>query len=187
MNFSDTTIFWTNDDSVESLKKLIEVSNRFNWQCIEFFFPVRGAVLLGEMVHVDYRQQNDGGGIYNLNSVYGKGIVNAYIKAEQQNWAGTVVDQRIMDFLDEKEIFAEDFFSDYVKRYKVPYKEAVTIDEEEFVFCLVKGKLNEEAFKNYSNGIKENFAAHGKDVSHPGVKIKLKNTLDYLQSFRESI
>ena len=39
INFSDTVVFWTNDDSNESLKELLDVSYKFNWQAVDFFFP----------------------------------------------------------------------------------------------------------------------------------------------------
>ena len=104
INFSDTVIFWTIDDSIDSLYELIEVTHKFNWQTNIYFFPARGAIHYGEIEHVDYRQLNQGGGVYNINSIFGKGMVEAYQKAEQQDWAGTVIDQSIIEFLKKKKI-----------------------------------------------------------------------------------
>lgn len=183
INFSDTIIFWTNNNTIESLKEIIEVAYKLNWQAINFFFPVRGALFYGEIIHADHRQYNVGGGKYNTNSVFGRGIVEAYIKAESQNWAGSVIDQSIINFLTENNIEPSSYLSDYAKQYKIPYKTGITVKNNEFAFRLVKGNLNEESHKNLRNSIKSNFADHKKDVFEPSVKIKLENTLQYLQSF----
>lgn len=185
INFSDTIIFWTNDNTIESLKEITEVAYKFNWQSINYFFPVRGSLSYGEIIHADYRQCNDGGGKYNINSVFGKAIVEAHIKAESQDWAGSVIDQSIIDFLIENDLEPISYLSDYATQYKIPYKTNIKIMESEFAFRLVKGSLNEEAYKNYSNSIERNFADHKKDISDPRVKLKLKNTLEYLRSFKD--
>ncbi len=152
---------------------------------LTIFFPVRGALSYGEIIHADYRQCNDGGGKYNINSVFGKAIVEAHIKAESQDWAGSVIDQSIIDFLIENDLEPISYLSDYATQYKIPYKTNIKIMESEFAFRLVKGSLNEEAYKNYSNSIERNFADHKKDISDPRVKLKLKNTLEYLRSFKD--
>lgn len=38
INFSDTVVFWTNDDSIQSLSEILEVAYKFNWQATTFFF-----------------------------------------------------------------------------------------------------------------------------------------------------
>lgn len=184
-NFSDTVIFWSNDDSIESLKEIIEVTYSFNQEAINYLFPVRGTILYGEIVHVDFRQANEGGGVYNINSIFGKGMVEAHLKTEQQNWAGTVIDQSIIKFLNENDNNPSDFLFKYAKRYKIPYKPGIEITDEEFAFCLVKNKLNKTAYENFKSGIEENFSNHNKKISSPNAKIKLENTLLYLKSFRD--
>lgn len=183
INFSDTIIFWTNDKTIESLKEITEVAYKFNWQAIKLSFPVRGALLYGEIIHADHRQNNVGGGKYNINSVFGRGIVEAHIKAESQDWAGSVIDQSVINYLIENNLEPTSFLSDYAKQYKIPYKTGIPIKNNEFAFRLVKGNLNEEAHKNLKNSIERNFADHKKDISEPSVKIKLENTLEYIKSF----
>lgn len=183
INFSDTIIFWTNDNTIESLKEITEVAYKFNWQAINFFFPVRGSLLYGEIIHADHRQYNVGGGKYNINSVFGRGIVEAHIKAESQDWAGSVIDQSVINYLIENNLEPTSFLSDYAKQYKIPYKTGIPIKNNEFAFRLVKGNLNGVGHKNLKNSIKRNFADHKKDISEPSVKIKLENTLEYIKSF----
>ena len=37
LNVSDTIIFWTFDDSIESLEELLIIANEFNWRQIKIF------------------------------------------------------------------------------------------------------------------------------------------------------
>lgn len=185
INFSDTIVFWTNDDSEESLQELLQVSHKFNWQAIDFFFPARGSVVYGELEYIDYKQHNDGGGIYNINSVYGKGLVKAHLKAEGQNWAGTVLDESLIDELTNRGLEPEKYLEKYAKKYKVPYKNGVDLPEE-FVYRIITGSLNDEALKNYKRGIEENFGNHKKSLDNPGVQEKLANTIKFLESFHEN-
>lgn len=183
LNFSDTIVFWTNDDSIESLNELLIVSHTFNWQAIDYFFPVRGSVVYGEIMHIDFRQPNGGGGVYNINSLFGKGLVKAHQKAESQNWAGTVIDGSIIDILQARQITPAEFLEPYAKKYKVPYKNGIDIADE-YVFWITKGKLNDEAFKNIKSNIEKNFADHNKSIDDIRTKEKLDNTIKYLESFR---
>jgi len=182
INFSDTVIFWTNDETEQSLIELLQVSNMFNLQSIDFCFPVRGSVVYGELLYVSFKQSNGGGGLYNINSVFGKGLVKAHLKANGQNWAGTVLDESFIDELKNRGYNLDEFLSPYAKKYKVPYKNGVDLPEE-FVYNIIQGTLNDEALKNYGNGIKDNFAAYNKSVDSAGVQEKIKNTLRFLESY----
>ncbi|MCQ6957721.1 hypothetical protein [Mucilaginibacter aquariorum] len=183
MNFSDTVVFWTNDDSEESLREILRVAFTFNYHCIEFTFPLKGAIVYGEVTHVDFRQQNGGGGIYNINSFYGKGIIEAYLKAERQHWAGTVIDSSVIEEIISKELNPEEILKEVAKKYMVPYKEPIESQEEEYALRLVKGDLPEAAFQNVSKQIARNFGEYNKSVEHHTVQQKLANTITYLKSF----
>lgn len=185
INFSDTVIFWTKDDSEESLTELLSVSHTFNWQAIVYFFPVRGSIVYGELFHVDFKQPNGGGGLYNINSVIGKGIVSAHLKANSQNWAGTVLDKSLIDELLRRGLNPDEYLSPYAKKYKVPYKNGIDLPEE-FVYCIIKGILNDDAYKNRKEGIERNFSDHNKSLDDPSALDKLKNTIKYLNSFRSN-
>ena len=177
-------VFWTNDASTESLIELLRVAHKFNWQAIDFFFPARGAIVFGDIIHADFRQKNEAGGMYNLNSIYGKGLVNAHLKTENQDWAGSVIDQSVINVLLARDINPDEFLKEYAKKYKIPYKLGFELDEDEFALNIITGDLNDEAFKNYSADIEENFAKHNKSIENPGVKRKMKNTIKFLESFK---
>lgn len=182
INFSDTVIFFTNDTTDSSLEEILKVAHTFNWTAIDYCFPVRGSIVLGEMIYVDYKKNNQKGGIYNINSVFGKGLVNAYLKADSQDWAGTVLDRSFVEEIERRGYNIDEFLSPYAKRYMVPYKNGIT-NEEEFVLNIIKGDLNEEALKNYSQSIRDNFSAHNKSVNNEGVQRKIDNTLLFLNSY----
>ncbi|CAN5387391.1 hypothetical protein BH09BAC1_BH09BAC1_10290 [soil metagenome] len=183
INFSDTIIYWTNDTSIESLEELIEVTSIFNWKTNLHLFPARGAIVMGEMDRIMYSSQSEVGGTYTLNSVFGKGLVLAHEVAEQQYWAGTVLHNSVVDFINETIEFPAQFMDKYTKLYNVPIKDGTT--KATRAFNLIKGDLNNEAaFNNISNGIREVWSYHNKSIEHPSVLAKLENTLSFLESYR---
>src|SRR5690606_27212079 len=129
LNISDTVIVWTNDCQLDSLKELINVAYEFNWREIGYNFPLRGTILKGKIKEATGRHINSEGGSYSVQCVYGKGIVDAHLKAESQNWAGTVIDQSIIDDLTNFDQI--DFITEMTTKYEVPYK---TGNSEEYVF-----------------------------------------------------
>ena len=186
INFSDTVVFWTNDNSEESLLEIISVTYQFNLEDITFFFPARGALVYGEIESIEFKQRNEGGGLYNINSVFGRGLVKAHEKAEKQHWAGTIIDQSIIDIMNIRGFNQEILLKPFAKKYKVPFKvKNRTEFQEEFVMCLTKGNIDEEAFNNLSKNIRDNFAKHNKSVNSDDVKEKIENTITFLSSFRE--
>lgn len=184
LNISDTVVFWTNDTNRESLEELIKVAYDFNWMENTYNFPVRGSITKGKIRIVNGKTKNDKGGSYGVSCLYGKGIVNAHLKAESQDWAGTVIDDSIInEFKNEEEASA--FLKPYAVKYKVPYKPGIKQDNEEFVLRLTKGKLNPESFKNLSADIDRVFSQDNKSTSHPSVQKKIENTVDFLSTFKE--
>jgi hypothetical protein len=184
LNFSDTVIFWTNDDSVSSLLDLLAVAYSFNWNSVRYFFPVRGVINFGEIEHVIYNETSDANSSYNLNSVYGKGVVDAYYQANLLNWAGTVVDASIIEHLHSIGEKPEDFLSYYAILYQVPYKQPPVL-RTEYALRLFQGKLNPTALKNMLTGLEENFNRHGKTINSERGKEILQNTRNYIQFFKE--
>ena len=182
INFSDTVVYWTNDDSKDSLRSILEVSYRFNWQAIIFCFPVRGSLVYGEIEHRDYKSESDVGGLYNINSVYGKGLVKAHEKAEKQHWAGTVIDESFINKLTKKGYSVDKYLEPFAKKYKVPYKNGITLPEQ-FVMRIVEGNLDNMSFNNQKKNIIDNFSKHNKSANSQDVQEKINNTINYLSSF----
>lgn len=182
INFSDTVVFFTNDTSESSLVEILDVANKFNWQAIDFCFPVRGALVYGELVYIDFKQKNSGGGIYNTNSVFGKGLVKAHLRADEQHWAGTVLDESFTTEIANRGHNLDELLLPYAKKYKVPYKDG-SERADEYVLNIIKGRLNDVALTNMSKKIRDNFAQYNKSVADERVQQKISNTLRFLESY----
>jgi len=116
-------------------------------------------------MYVDLKQKNEAGGLYNINSVFGKGLVKAHEKAEKQHWAGTVIDESFIDELVNRGYDVDTFLKPYSKKFKVPYKNGLEFPDE-FVMPIIKGQLNDESFKNYGNGIYSDFIKLTQDKNY---------------------
>jgi hypothetical protein len=183
LNFSDTILFWTQDDSEESLIEILKVAYRYNWGATTFFFPARGALSFGEIQHLDYSDKNEKGGTYHVNSIFGKGLVDVYQKAESSDWSGATIDNSVIEKIVGLGKNPEEFLEPYAKLYDVPYKGGETLNE--FAFKLCVEPINEEAFGNVSTRIIENFAEYNKRVDSKGVQRKVKNTIDFLETAKK--
>lgn len=180
INFSDTIVFWTNDDSIESLTEILEVTFIFNWRTNTYFFPVRGALVHGEIEAPKFEHISESKTSYNINSVYGKGLITAYEKAESQEWAGTVLDNSVYYKIKE---FSPILDLDLEKKtipHFIPYKKGI-LEEKEYAFRLMDGSINTKTFKNRSKTIKENFENYNKGPLDSRTLIKYQNTIDFLK------
>jgi hypothetical protein len=179
-NFSDTIVFWSQDDSLESLNEILEVAFTYNWQGVTFFFPLRGVLLYDEIESMEYRNKNDIGGSYRISTLFGKGIVHAYQISESLNWAGSVIDSTVVE---QAKVLGQEpsiFFHEYALWYPVPYKGKCK-QCEQFAFRLVKGdNLNKVAFRNVKKGIQRCFSDDNKDASSRRARILFNNTVKFL-------
>jgi hypothetical protein len=184
--FSDTVLFWSQDNSIESLQEILITALRFNWQCIDYCFPARGSIVYGEFNVVEFNYKGVGGGKYNINSVFGKGLIQAYQKAEGQNWAGTVIDNSVISFLESNGYDLNKYVLPFAKKYKVPYRDSIPDQKEEWVLNLVteSATITEEAFKNMKTNIIDNFSQYNKRTNDTRVQQKIANTIDFLSSYR---
>lgn len=180
LNISDTVIIWTNDCNVDSLKELIIVAYEFNWREIGYNFPLRGSVLKGKIREVSGKQTNSQGGSYSVQCLYGKGIVDAHLKAESQNWAGTVIDETIINDL--RKFGLMSFIKEMAVKYPVPYKSGTA---NEFVLKIKRGSLNETALKNTLKDIDRVFSMDNKNVETESVKLKIENTKRFITDTKD--
>lgn len=181
INFSDTIVFWTNDDSFDSFLELLQAAHRFNHRSVTMTFPVRGMIVFDELESVAFSSTNTVGGTYNINSVFGKGLVKAHLQAEHQQWAGTVIAEDIIDKFKADGIDIEQALKPFAQRYRIPYKPPFKIPYEEYALKLVTS-INDEFFRNVSKGIVDNFSQYNKDATHASTQEKLANTITYLGS-----
>ncbi len=175
LNISDTVLIWTNDCTQNSLLELIKVAYDFNWRENGFNFPVRGSVVKGKIKEVTGRNINSEGGSYSVQCVYGKAMIDAHLKAENQNWAGTVIDNTVVIDLKSTEA-GNRLLNEFSLKYRVPYK---TGELEEFVLKLKEGKLNDIGLTNFLSNIDHVFAMDNKAINDR-VKTKMDNTKQFI-------
>lgn len=183
LNISDTIILWTNNNLKESFEELLKISYQFNWHEIFSDFPLRGVLIFDEINSFTGSYENIKGGTYTINPIFGKGLVKAHLKAKKLNWAGTVIDNTVIQEI-EKFLKPEVFLSKYAIKYKVPYKNYSNDYSTEYVFRLGEGKINKDNFNNCKKSIEDRFRDDNK-VMTPDAKTKLKNTIKFLETLKE--
>lgn len=184
LNFSDTFVFWTKDNSGTSLLDMMNVVSHFNTSMIMNVFPIRGTITYGDIFTARHYEKSETQTSYNVNSVYGKGIIQAYKKSNMQNWAGTVIDNKLIRELGILGLNIDEYVTPFAKIYNVPYKDPIKQLETEYALNIVKDCLDEITFINYKKSIEQNFAEYKKDVSCSAVQQKLIHTVKFLESFK---
>jgi len=183
LHVSDSIVFWTNDTSEESFDDLVEVCYTFYWRSLEATFPLRGCLTFGEIEFKPHTFEGDSGTTFYNYSLFGKGLVDAYIEADSFDFAGCVISDKVMDKI--KDVTITRLISEQkICVYKVPYKNG---ESYEHVFRPLKGAHNEVSFRNTVRRIKELFTYSSKaDISSmpESVRRKLNNTIDFIQFFR---
>lgn len=182
LNISDTIVFWTNDCSKESFEEILKVSDYFNRMEVVFNFPLRG-VLVCDEIRVLKGEQKNAEGTYTVSLLYGKGIVNAHLKAENLNWAGSVIDQTAIEEAS-KHTDTISLIERYAKKYLVPYKKPPVKHAEEYAFSLVDDPITDETFEKRKEIIERNFSMYNKSTESPRVQEILANTISFLETFR---
>lgn len=182
MHFSDSIIFWTIDASPESFKKIVDVCYTFYWNCLKTSFPVRGCLVFGDIEFRPFQIKGTGGATYYNNSLYGKGLINAYLKAESQDWAGCFIDKSAIQTVKEDVIY-ELIYANKVVYYPVPLKDGT--QSFEHTIRIIGSSLNNVAFRNLAKGIERIFTHHmnGKPITESVIR-KQNNTIKFLEYFR---
>lgn len=181
LNISDTIMFWTKDDSQASLTEFLDVCYKFNWMMNTYQFPVRGALVYEEIEIIRGAHNTLAGGMYNVNTMYGKGLINAHLKCESQMWAGTVMDKSLEDFI--VSYGGSSALTPIAIKYMVPYKTPPVDQIEEYALKLVSSPLNDVAFNNLCRDLDDIFKRDNKGMGGTA-PLKLANTLLYAEKFK---
>ncbi|HNP69016.1 MAG TPA: hypothetical protein PKH16_14005 [Aequorivita sp.] len=184
LHVSDSIIFWTNKATEDDFKELVNVCYSFYWRSLQTTFPLRGCLTFGEM-ELRPITIKSGTGDFHSYSVIGKGIVDAYLKAESIEYAGCILASKAIEQVDDKLI--NDLIQEQkICMYKVPFKNGINY---EHVFRPIKGNHNDVSFRNTANGIKRLFTSASKmefDKLPECVLTKLNNTIEFANYFRET-
>lgn len=184
LHISDSIIFWTNEAKEEDFKELVDVCYSFYWRSLQTTFPLRGCLTFGEM-ELKPITIKSGTGDFHSYSIIGKGIVDAYLKAESIEYAGCLLDHKAIDQVNDT-LINELIYDQKICMYKVPFKNGINY---EHVFRPIKGNHNDVSFRNTANGIKRLFTYASKmdfDKLPESVLTKLNNKIDFANYFRET-
>jgi hypothetical protein len=184
LHISDSVLFWTNGESEADFIELAKVCYTFYWRSLQLFIPLRGCMIQGEIEFRPFQMKNESGATFHNSSLYGKGLIEAYLKAESIEYAGCYIDQSAISKIDEKVIY-DLIYDQMLCYYKVPFKGNKF--SYEHVFRPIKGNHNEVSFRNSAMHINKIFSYHSKLKEFPeSVLVKLNNTIDFLEHFRET-
>lgn len=180
---SDTIIMWTNDNRIDSFEELLKVSFHFNWQENLNFFPLRGLMIFDDIYNLIGNFKNEIGGSYMVSTVYGKGLVKSYLKVKNMNWAGSVIDDSVINKIKNYKD-ADELLNKYTVEYNVPYKDSSEEAKKESCFRMVEGKFGNKQFEICKSRIENCFKMDKKDINSE-VMEKMNNTIKFLETIKE--
>lgn len=198
LHISDSILFWTEDASAEDFLKIVEVCYLFLGISLQVSFPLRGCLVAGDIEYKPFQITNNKQKRFDNNIFYGSGLVDAYEKAESQDWAGCYIDQSVFDLkakdtdgndtkdpLISQQAISDLIYSHRLLYYPVPFKDGG--QSYQLAIRTISGSLNNVGFLNISKGIERTFNRHmnGRELA-PGVKRKLFNTIKFLESIHMS-
>lgn len=121
LTFSDTVILWTNTNTLQDFEEILKVAHKYNQFNVTMDFPSRGCIVYGDIWYKPFDSNNQRGGQYMLNMIYGKALVEAYEKAEAMSWAGCVLDNSAIEHARTLGNI-DDLLNEYTMLYDIPYK-----------------------------------------------------------------
>ncbi|OJW81375.1 MAG: hypothetical protein BGO69_13845 [Bacteroidetes bacterium 46-16] len=186
LTFSDTLVIWSQKDTLADFEEILKVSFEYNHFNVDYDFPSRGCIVYGDIWFKDYDEENQKGGRYMLNMIYGKALIDAHLKAEAMSWAGCVLDISAIEkgrSLGNIDILLHD----YTMPFDVPYKvKEKGIEKEikmpEIALRLEKGDLLITEY--IEEGIKNAFTSDNKGLIEGRVKVIFDNTIEFLNAHK---
>ncbi|NLZ94908.1 MAG: hypothetical protein GX921_03670, partial [Bacteroidales bacterium] len=173
---SDSIILWTKNNTPRSLIKLFMLTSDIIALSFIGGFPVRGGVSVGPISA--YKRLNN-------TTLFGKGLTNAYLIEQIQNWAGCIVDDKVIEEFDKtNEEFRKIGFKDddmisseglldplkILDKYEVPLKSGVK--SEYYVINWPKNKFCKEM---KLEDLVHSFSDYNKNTSDWRVEYIIKN------------
>lgn len=183
LTFSDTVLLWTSNSTLQDFEELLRVCFKYNYFNNCFDFPGRGRIEYGEISFKQFDNENQRGGRYFLNMIYGKVLITTYQRAEAMSWAGCVLDSSAIEFA--KTLGNIDaLLEEHTMLYDVPYKtrEGEEITQKEYALRLVKGRVL--ITKHMEEGIERAFTQDNKGNIAGRTKVIFDNTIEFLRAHR---
>ncbi len=182
-HISDSILFWTEGTSKEDFENIVNCAAFFLNRSLQATFPLRGCVVAGKFTFEPSTIENDKGFVFQNSLLYGKALVDAYLKAESQDWAGCYIDKSALLKVDPS-VITKCIDTNIASYYSVPLKDDKYADE--LAIRTIQCSINNTYFTNLSKTFEEIFMIHmnGKPMNE-SAKRKLVNTIKFLSCFRE--
>lgn len=182
---SDSVLLWTDDSSMKSFVDLIIVVRYLLHRSILSGFPLRGAIVEGELsiLRKEFSLKTSNTQL----TFIGKGLVDAYMLENKQEWAGCIVDENCIKI-----------YNEYVEKYKNDYSDLADIDYLirrnlliKYEVPYKKGPIKNEYVINWpkigtrqisERQIKNAFGKYDKSIGSWDVKRKINNTIEFIRS-----
>jgi len=161
---SDSIFLWSNDKSNTSYLHLAVLVKRIMVGGFMADLPLRGGIASGALT---IKKTALG------NTLFGKGLTNAYLLENKQEWSGCIIEQGIIDAV----IHKNDECAQYIQntpifvKYNVPLKKGLNENYWTLNWPLILVRDNEE--------LRKMFEEKGKKTNNETVLIKIKNTIDF--------
>lgn len=171
VNVSDSIVFFSKDDSEDSLKAMLKAVSKFvSW--LETHCSCRGCLVHGSFNYLLGNVKNATDEIaYNVSAIYGKALIEAYKKAESQEWIGCFIDESVINHSSANG-FKSNNFEHYVE-YEIPFKKS--IKKKGFVLKMTLSDSNGIA---HEDQVKALFERNRLEFSDE-VRLKYENTLAF--------
>lgn len=177
---SDTIIFWPRSDSEEDIENFLRVSLSFNNKMNAANMPVRGCLYFGRFTSMNWSHNSVGGGKYATATIAGKALIEAHNKAENQSWAGTVIDKTVIDELSTYPVLLNVVRENCTLEI-VPYKKAPLSQDEEYVMRLFPGVHQTDNMGYFVDSIRRIFEVDNRNFASPRAQVIFENTIDCLK------
>ncbi|PIR21171.1 MAG: hypothetical protein COV45_00055 [Deltaproteobacteria bacterium CG11_big_fil_rev_8_21_14_0_20_47_16] len=166
--FSDTIVFYTEDDSDISLLGLVACVSRFLFESLGEGFPARGAITHGEL-HVG-KGQGD---------IVGRALVDAYELEKKQDWCGAIIAPGILHQEQYKKVRGSTV--QLIVEYNAPLKHGEAVKTYD---CIMWPTLFSDGFKGPEPPIRKLFLRHHNKPTTWDVEQKIQNTENFLNFCR---
>ena len=180
LTFSDTVILWTNSNTLQDFKEILQVAYKYNNFNVMYDFPSRGCIVYGDLWYKPFDSENLRGGRYMLNMIYGKALIEAHSRAEAMSWAGCELDISAIEYAKTLGDISS-LLQNYTKLYDIPFK---TKEGEVRLSGYALRLFNSRILitEHYENSIAMAFTQDNKGEIMGRTKVIFDNTIEFLKA-----
>jgi len=180
LTFSDTVILWTNSNTLQDFEEILRVAYKYNNFNVLLDFPSRGCIVYGDIWFKPFDSENQRGGRYMLNMIYGKALIDAHLRADSMSWAGCELDNSAIEYartLGDITLLLQEF----TILYNIPFKQkGGEVRLPSYAIRLFKERILITQF--YEEGVKAAFTQDKKGEIEGRTKVIFDNTIEFLRA-----